>query len=109
MVVHAGIVDRGAETKHLRRETADCGQHGVRRHHTVVLRRDQRDARAGARHLAVADDLARLRTQLRRTRPASMGERLSFGDIILDAEASSASTETGWRGFAAVSTAATAG
>ena len=29
--------------------------------------------------------LARLRTQLRRTRPATMGERLSFADIILDA------------------------
>ena len=27
----------------------------------------------------------RFHTQLRRTRPASMGERLSFGDIILDA------------------------
>ena len=29
--------------------------------------------------------MARLRTQLRRTRPSTMGERLSFGDIILDA------------------------
>ena len=29
--------------------------------------------------------MARLRTQLRRTRPATMGERLSFADIILDA------------------------
>ena len=34
---------------------------------------------------SVVELLARLRTQLRRTRPASMGERLSFGDIILDA------------------------
>ena len=34
---------------------------------------------------SVVDLMARLRTQLRRTRPASMGERLSFGDIILDA------------------------
>ena len=29
--------------------------------------------------------MARLRTQLRRTRPATMGERLSWGDIVLDA------------------------
>ena len=29
--------------------------------------------------------MARLRTQLRRTRPATMGERLSFQDILLDA------------------------
>ncbi|RJL04054.1 phosphate regulon transcriptional regulatory protein PhoB [Paracoccus aestuarii] len=34
---------------------------------------------------SVVELLARLRTQLRRTRPATMGERLSFGDIILDA------------------------
>ncbi|MDP5306568.1 phosphate regulon transcriptional regulator PhoB [Paracoccus spongiarum] len=34
---------------------------------------------------SVVELMARLRTQLRRTRPASMGERLSFGDIILDA------------------------
>ena len=34
---------------------------------------------------SVAELLARLRTQLRRTRPASVGERLSFEDIILDA------------------------
>lgn len=33
---------------------------------------------------SVVELLARLRTQLRRTRPASMGERLSFADIILD-------------------------
>jgi two-component system phosphate regulon response regulator PhoB len=34
---------------------------------------------------SVVELMARLRTQLRRTRPASMGERLSFEDIILDA------------------------
>ncbi|MBU2956557.1 phosphate regulon transcriptional regulator PhoB [Paracoccus sp. 1_MG-2023] len=34
---------------------------------------------------SVVELMARLRTQLRRTRPASMGERLSFGDILLDA------------------------
>ncbi|MBW7057409.1 phosphate regulon transcriptional regulator PhoB [Paracoccus bogoriensis] len=33
---------------------------------------------------SVVELLARLRAQLRRTRPASMGERLSFADIILD-------------------------
>ena len=33
---------------------------------------------------SVVELMARLRTQLRRTRPASMGERLSFGDILLD-------------------------
>ncbi|MCV2446248.1 MULTISPECIES: phosphate regulon transcriptional regulator PhoB [Paracoccus] len=33
---------------------------------------------------SVVELMARLRTQLRRTRPASMGERLSFADIILD-------------------------
>jgi two-component system phosphate regulon response regulator PhoB len=34
---------------------------------------------------SVVELMARLRTQLRRTRPASMGERLSFADIMLDA------------------------
>ncbi|WBU53630.1 phosphate regulon transcriptional regulator PhoB [Paracoccus sp. SCSIO 75233] len=34
---------------------------------------------------SVVELMARLRTQLRRTRPATMGERLSYGDIILDA------------------------
>lgn len=34
---------------------------------------------------SVVELMARLRTQLRRTRPATMGERLSFEDIILDA------------------------
>ncbi|MFD1796514.1 phosphate regulon transcriptional regulatory protein PhoB [Paracoccus aurantiacus] len=34
---------------------------------------------------SVVELMARLRTQLRRTRPATMGERLSFSDIILDA------------------------
>ncbi|MDO5613001.1 MAG: phosphate regulon transcriptional regulator PhoB [Paracoccus sp. (in: a-proteobacteria)] len=34
---------------------------------------------------SVVELMARLRTQLRRTRPASMGERLSFDDIVLDA------------------------
>ncbi|TKW67336.1 MAG: phosphate regulon transcriptional regulatory protein PhoB [Paracoccus denitrificans] len=34
---------------------------------------------------SVVELMARLRTQLRRTRPATMGERLSFRDIILDA------------------------
>ncbi|MEM6609793.1 MAG: phosphate regulon transcriptional regulator PhoB [Pseudomonadota bacterium] len=33
---------------------------------------------------SVAELLARLRTQLRRTRPASVGERLEFQDITLD-------------------------
>jgi len=33
---------------------------------------------------SVVELMARLRTQLRRTRPASMGERLVFEDIILD-------------------------
>lgn len=35
---------------------------------------------------SVVELMARVRTQLRRTRPATMGERLSFDDIILDAE-----------------------
>ena len=35
---------------------------------------------------SVAELLARIRGQLRRTRPASVGERLQFADIILDAE-----------------------
>lgn len=30
--------------------------------------------------------MARVRAQLRRTRPATMGERLEYGDIVLDAE-----------------------
>lgn len=34
---------------------------------------------------SVVELMARLRTQLRRTRPATMGERLSFEDILLDA------------------------
>ncbi|MFN3641591.1 MAG: phosphate regulon transcriptional regulator PhoB [Gemmobacter sp.] len=34
---------------------------------------------------SVAELMARLRTQLRRTRPASLGERLVFEDIMLDA------------------------
>lgn len=34
---------------------------------------------------SVAELMARVRTQLRRARPATMGERLSFGDITLDA------------------------
>jgi len=34
---------------------------------------------------SVAELMARLRTQLRRTRPASLGERLIFDDILLDA------------------------
>lgn len=34
---------------------------------------------------SVVELMARLRTQLRRTRPSTMGERLSFDDIILDA------------------------
>lgn len=33
---------------------------------------------------SVVELMARLRTQLRRTRPATMGERLAFEDIILD-------------------------
>jgi len=33
---------------------------------------------------SVAELLARLRTQLRRTRPAAVGEQLSFDDIMLD-------------------------
>lgn len=35
---------------------------------------------------SVAELLARIRGQLRRTRPASVGEKLQFADIILDAE-----------------------
>ncbi|MFA5538025.1 MAG: phosphate regulon transcriptional regulator PhoB [Gemmobacter sp.] len=34
---------------------------------------------------SVAELMARLRTQLRRTRPAALGERLMFDDILLDA------------------------
>lgn len=34
---------------------------------------------------SVVELMARLRTQLRRTRPSTMGERLSYEDIILDA------------------------
>ncbi|MDR5652764.1 phosphate regulon transcriptional regulator PhoB [Ruixingdingia sedimenti] len=34
---------------------------------------------------SVAELMARLRTQLRRTRPAALGERLIFDDILLDA------------------------
>ncbi|MBW0158270.1 phosphate regulon transcriptional regulator PhoB [Sedimentimonas flavescens] len=34
---------------------------------------------------SVVELMARLRTQLRRTRPATMGERLQFEDILLDA------------------------
>lgn len=33
---------------------------------------------------SVAELLARLRTQLRRTRPAAVGEQLEFGDLVLD-------------------------
>ncbi|KFE35181.1 phosphate regulon transcriptional regulator PhoB [Thioclava atlantica] len=35
---------------------------------------------------SVVELMARVRTQLRRTRPSTMGERLSFEDIVLDAE-----------------------
>lgn len=35
---------------------------------------------------SVSELMARIRTQLRRTRPATVGERLEFGDIILDTE-----------------------
>ncbi|MEM6387185.1 MAG: phosphate regulon transcriptional regulator PhoB [Pseudomonadota bacterium] len=35
---------------------------------------------------SVIELMARVRTQLRRVRPASIGEKLEFGDIILDAE-----------------------
>ncbi|MCG6882904.1 MAG: phosphate regulon transcriptional regulator PhoB [Silicimonas sp.] len=35
---------------------------------------------------SVVELMARVRTQLRRVRPASIGERLEFGDIVLDAE-----------------------
>lgn len=35
---------------------------------------------------SVVELMARVRTQLRRTRPASVGERLEFEDIVLDAE-----------------------
>lgn len=34
---------------------------------------------------SVVELMARLRTQLRRTRPAAMGERMSYEDILLDA------------------------
>lgn len=35
---------------------------------------------------SVIELMARVRTQLRRVRPASVGERLEYGDILLDAE-----------------------
>lgn len=35
---------------------------------------------------SVIELMARVRTQLRRVRPASIGEKLEYGDIILDAE-----------------------
>lgn len=35
---------------------------------------------------SVLELMARVRSQLRRTRPATVGERLEFGDIVLDAE-----------------------
>jgi len=35
---------------------------------------------------SVAELMARIRTQLRRTRPGAVGQRLEHGDIILDAE-----------------------
>jgi two-component system phosphate regulon response regulator PhoB len=35
---------------------------------------------------SVVELMARVRAQLRRTRPATVGERLEFGDIVLDAE-----------------------
>jgi len=35
---------------------------------------------------SVAELLARIRTQLRRTRPAAMGERLEYADIVVDIE-----------------------
>ncbi|NDR54873.1 phosphate regulon transcriptional regulator PhoB [Aliiruegeria sabulilitoris] len=35
---------------------------------------------------SVAELMARIRAQLRRTRPASVGEKLTFDDIVLDAE-----------------------
>jgi two-component system phosphate regulon response regulator PhoB len=35
---------------------------------------------------SVVELMARVRAQLRRTRPATVGERLEFGDIVLDSE-----------------------
>ncbi|NNL18686.1 MAG: DNA-binding response regulator, partial [Boseongicola sp.] len=35
---------------------------------------------------SVVELMARVRTQLRRTRPATIGERLEYADIVLDAE-----------------------
>lgn len=35
---------------------------------------------------SIAELMARVRTQLRRTRPATVGERLEYDDIVLDAE-----------------------
>ncbi|HBG99982.1 MAG: phosphate regulon transcriptional regulator PhoB [Rhodobacteraceae bacterium] len=35
---------------------------------------------------SVVELMARIRAQLRRTRPAALGQRLAFGDIVLDAE-----------------------
>lgn len=35
---------------------------------------------------SIIELMARVRTQLRRVRPSSMGQKLEFGDIILDAE-----------------------
>ena len=53
MIVDARIVDVGVELQHLRRQPADRVQHGVGRHHAVVLRRDQRDPRIHQRLLRV--------------------------------------------------------
>jgi two-component system, OmpR family, phosphate regulon response regulator PhoB len=35
---------------------------------------------------SIVELMARVRSQLRRTRPSTVGERLEFGDIVLDAE-----------------------
>ena len=35
---------------------------------------------------SVSELMARIRTQLRRTRPVSVGERLEFEDIVLDGD-----------------------
>ena len=40
----------------------------------------------GVKPYSLVELMARVRTQLRRTRPASVGERLEFEDILLDAE-----------------------
>jgi len=55
MVVHAGIVDGGRQTKHLRREPSNRRQHRIGCHDSIVLGRHQRNARIDQRLLRVED------------------------------------------------------